>query len=112
MNAPESFDDPLPVLPGVVVFGVLWQNDFGQPKLVARILKPVHQDSAVLPGKVTKTATMNLVFKFKVETRQHTPGMTDHKRVKFISWKIKFCLNCEQWLGLNLEFKCYVQLST
>ena len=65
MNAPESFDDPLPVLPGVVVFGVLRQNDFGQPKLVARILKPVHQNSAVLPGKVTKTATMNLVCKFK-----------------------------------------------
>ena len=106
MNAPESFDDPLPVLPGVVVFGVLWQNDFGQPKLVARILKPVHQNSAVLPEKVTKTAKMKLVWKFKVETRKL--GIMDHKRVKFISWNIKLCLNCEQWLGLNLKFKRYV----
>ncbi len=67
MNAPESFDDPLPVLPGVVVFGVLWQNDFGQPKLVARILKPVHQNSAVLPEKLTKTAKMKLAWKMKIQ---------------------------------------------
>ena len=37
-NLLEGLDNPLAVLPGVVVLGILRQNDLGEPEFAARLL--------------------------------------------------------------------------
>ena len=50
----ERLNDPLTMLPGVVVFGVVRENDLAESELQTGISQPLDQNPAVLPVKKPK----------------------------------------------------------
>jgi len=51
-NLRECFNDPLSMLPGVIIFCILRQNDFSQSQFGSSILQPIDQDPTMLPWKL------------------------------------------------------------
>lgn len=50
----EGLEGPLSVFPGMVVLGILTEDDLSQPELLATITQPLHYYSTVVPVKRKK----------------------------------------------------------
>ena len=54
MKLLERFNDPLSMLPGVIILCVLRQNDFRQTKLTSGVVEPVDESATMLPAMTSK----------------------------------------------------------
>ena len=54
MKLLERFNDPLSMLPGVIILCVLRQNDFRQTKLTSGVVEPVDESATMLPAMTNK----------------------------------------------------------